>query len=96
MNIDHIYPVRRYWNMRLEHTNLQNMCEVCNAQKGNFMDDVIAERRLIKKDGKWVVLEVKQESFICPDWLKDTTPFDWKEEKQSSKLEILSIKKNND
>ena len=94
MNIDHIYPVRRYWSMRLEHTNLQNMCEICNSQKGNFMDDVIAERRLIKKDGKWVVLEVKQEPFVCPDWLKDDTPFDWKVEKpQPQKLEILSIKK---
>lgn len=94
MNIDHIYPVRRYWSMRLEHTNLQNMCEICNSQKGNFMDDVIAERRLIKKDGKWVVLEVKQEPFVCPDWLKDDTPFDWKvEEPQPQKLEILSIKK---
>lgn len=92
MNIDHIYPIRRYWGMRLEHTNLQNMCEICNAEKGNFMVDVIAERRLIKKDGKWVVLEVKQEPFICPDWLKDDTPFEWKEE-QSSKLEIFSIKK---
>ena len=80
--------------MRLEQTNLQNMCKICNANKGNVMDDFIAERRLIKKDGKWVVLEVKQEPFVCPDWLKDDTQFDWKEEEQqSSKLEILSIKR---
>jgi 5-methylcytosine-specific restriction endonuclease McrA len=95
MNVDHIYPIRRYWSMRLDHINLQNLCEICNTMKGNSMDDTIAKRRLIKKDGKWVILEVKQEPFVCPDWLMDDTPFNWKEEKsQPQKLKIISIKKS--
>jgi len=98
MHIDHIYPVRRYWAMRLDQNNLQNLCEVCNSQKGNYMDNSIAERRLIKKDGRWVILEVKQEPFICPDWLKNDVAPDWKEEEQrnKNKLELISHKKIND
>ena len=95
MNIDHIYPVRRYWSMRLDHTNLQNLCETCNKYKGNDMEDTIAERRLIKKDGKWIVLEVKQEPFVCPDWLKDSIVPEWKEEEKKPKIEIISIQSKN-
>lgn len=98
MHIDHIYPVRRYWAMRLDQNNLQNLCEICNSQKGNYMDNSIAERRLIKKDGRWVILEVKQEPFVCPDWLKNDIAPDWKEEEQrnNNKLELISYKKTND
>ena len=99
MNVDHIYPIRRYWSMRLDPNNLQDLCADCNKHKLNDMDNLVAERRLIKKDGQWVVLEVKQEPFVCPDWLKDKTPFNWKEEEvkpKTSKQEILSIKKQND
>jgi hypothetical protein len=41
------------------------------------------KRILTKKDGKWVVLEVNKKPFICPDWLKDDIPFNWKDEKRS-------------
>ena len=41
------------------------------------------KRILTKKDGKWVVLEVNKKPFICPDWLKNGIPFDWKDEKKS-------------
>jgi len=96
MCVDHIYPIRRYWSMRLDPNNLQDLCGDCNKVKLNSMDDLVAERRLIKKDGQWVILEVKQEPFVCPDWLKDKTPFDWKEQERPKTLkpEILSIKKN--
>jgi 5-methylcytosine-specific restriction endonuclease McrA len=96
MHVDHIYPIRRYWSMRLDSNNLQDLCADCNKLKLNNMDYLVAERRLIKKDGQWVVLEVKQEPFVCPDWLKDKTPFNWKEEEvkpKTSKPEILSIQK---
>ena len=94
MHIDHIYPVRRYWSMRLDHANLQNLCEICNAQKGNHMENSVATRKLIKKDNKWVVLEINEEPFVCPDWLKNDVEFNWKEE--TSKLELITIKRKND
>tara|TARA_B100001057_G_scaffold201461_1_gene202238 strand:+ start:13484 stop:14119 length:636 start_codon:yes stop_codon:yes gene_type:complete len=95
MHVDHIYPVRKFWSMRLDLNNLQDLCSNCNREKGNFVDDMIPERRLIRKNGQWVVLEVKQESFVCPDWLKDKTPFDWKEQEKPKTLkpEIIDIKK---
>tara|TARA_B100001063_G_C16561072_1_gene451012 strand:+ start:92 stop:742 length:651 start_codon:yes stop_codon:yes gene_type:complete len=95
MCVDHIYPIRRYWSMRLDPNNLQDLCGDCNKIKLNSMDDLVAERRLIRKDGRWVVLEVKEEPFVCPDWMKDKTPFDWKEQEKPkiSKPEILTIKK---
>ena len=37
----------------------------------------------IKRGGKWVVLEVEKKPYICPDWLKNGIPFDWKDEKKS-------------
>lgn len=58
MNVDHIYPVRRYWDMRLNHDNLQNMCADCNKAKGNFMEEFVSIRVLVKKDGEWVILEL--------------------------------------
>ena len=95
MHVDHIYPVRRYWSMRLDLNNLQDLCDKCNKYKMNSMDEMIAKRRLVHKDGRWVVLEVKEEPFVCPDWLKDKTPFDWKEQEKPKTLkpEILLIKK---
>lgn len=38
------------------------------------------KRVLTKKNGKWVVFEVEKKPYVCPDWMKDNTPFDWKEE----------------
>ena len=82
MHVDHIYPVRRYWSMRLDLNNLQDLCGDCNREKGNFVDDILPERRLIRKNGRWVVLSVEQKPFVCPDWLKDKTPFTWKEQEK--------------
>jgi|TARA_A100001011_G_C14232925_1_gene809682 hypothetical protein len=44
---------------------------------------MITTRKLVCKDGRWVVFEVKKEPFVCPDWLKDKTSFDWKEQEKS-------------
>jgi len=98
MHVDHIYPVRRYWNMRLDQNNLQNMCEMCNLQKGNSMESdngYVATRRLIKKNGKFIILELNEKPFICPDWMKDSAVSDQKDKNTPVKpsLQILSIKK---
>ena len=58
MNVDHIYPVRRYWDMRMNHDNLQNMCADCNKAKGNFMEEFVPQKVLVKKDGEWVILRL--------------------------------------
>lgn len=33
--VDHIKPIRRYWPMRLDGTNLQVLCDDCNMGKGS-------------------------------------------------------------
>jgi len=36
MHVDHIKPVRKYWELRLDPANLQVLCEACNHGKGNW------------------------------------------------------------
>jgi 5-methylcytosine-specific restriction endonuclease McrA len=41
IHVDHILPVRRYWEKRIDQSNLQNLCEECNKHKGNWTKDNI-------------------------------------------------------
>ena len=34
-NVDHILPIRRYWEYRLNQNNLRIFCSLCNKNKGN-------------------------------------------------------------
>lgn len=36
LHVDHIKPLRANWGRRLDKTNLQVLCEVCNHGKGNW------------------------------------------------------------
>ena len=36
MNVDHIKPVRKYWELRLNPDNLQVLCPACNKGKNNW------------------------------------------------------------
>lgn len=50
---DHIKPLRRFWELRLEIANLQILCEACNIIKGNW--STIDFRRMDKyKRKKWL------------------------------------------
>jgi 5-methylcytosine-specific restriction endonuclease McrA len=44
--IDHIKPVRRYWHLRLEQSNLQPLCRPCNWGKGSWDETDWRPRRL--------------------------------------------------
>lgn len=35
INVDHIKPIRHYWDLRLNKNNLQILCEDCNMGKGS-------------------------------------------------------------
>lgn len=35
IHVDHIKPVKKYWALRLEPSNLQVLCNECNHGKGN-------------------------------------------------------------
>lgn len=35
IHTDHIKPIRKYWHLRLDRTNLQVLCEDCNMGKGS-------------------------------------------------------------
>jgi len=67
-NVDHILPVRRYWEYRLNPKNLRIFCSICNKYKAN---------------DTW--------EYVPVDFLKKLNDAQPKEE--TSKLEILSIKK---
>jgi 5-methylcytosine-specific restriction endonuclease McrA len=34
--VDHIIPISRRWDLRLDPTNLQVLCDECNMGKGNW------------------------------------------------------------
>lgn len=36
MHVDHIEPLRFFWDRRLDFDNLQVLCEICNHGKGNW------------------------------------------------------------
>lgn len=38
LNVDHIRPLRFYWNLRLDPDNLQVLCSDCNEGKGNRLE----------------------------------------------------------
>ena len=42
LNVDHILPVRRYWEKRLLQANLQLLCGECNKNKCNDVKDLDA------------------------------------------------------
>ncbi len=33
--VDHVKPIRKFWNLRLDRTNLQALCDDCNRGKGS-------------------------------------------------------------
>lgn len=35
LHVDHIKPLKKYWHLRLDPTNLQVLCNECNHGKGN-------------------------------------------------------------
>ncbi len=35
-NVDHIKPLRKYWELRLDPDNVQVLCKECNHGKGNW------------------------------------------------------------
>lgn len=36
LNVDHIKPLKYYWDLRIDHSNLQIVCKECNLKKGSF------------------------------------------------------------
>lgn len=54
-NVDHILPVRYYWDDRLSIDNLQLLCKSCNKRKGNrqgpnILKEVYEEIQLDKRE----------------------------------------------
>jgi 5-methylcytosine-specific restriction endonuclease McrA len=53
--VDHIKPISRYWDLRLEMGNLQILCDECNMGKGNwdetdFRPDAVPDEWIIAND----------------------------------------------
>lgn len=36
--VDHIKPISKFWNLRLQASNLQVLCDECNQGKGNWIE----------------------------------------------------------
>jgi hypothetical protein len=49
LHVDHIKPIRHYWESRLDNNNLQVMCGTCNKEKGSKMYWTLEEHRRFKR-----------------------------------------------
>jgi hypothetical protein len=49
LHVDHIKPIRHYWESRLDNNNLQVMCGTCNKEKGSKLYWTLEEHRRFKK-----------------------------------------------
>ena len=38
INVDHIKPLRYFWDLRLDQSNLQLLCAACNKAKGSKIE----------------------------------------------------------
>lgn len=54
LNVDHIKPLRKHWDLRLDPDNLQVLCGSCNHGKGNRDDTDWREPRLAVLMGEGV------------------------------------------
>ena len=53
LNVDHILPLRYYWERRLDNNNLQILCCECNKEKGNrIVEDMKEIGREVKSQRK--------------------------------------------
>lgn len=48
IHVDHIKPIRLYWELRLDEDNLQVLCELCNHGKGSW-DETDFRRKSTKR-----------------------------------------------
>lgn len=49
LRVDHIKPVRHFWEMRLDYNNLQILCDECNKEKGSKQYWTLEEHKRYKK-----------------------------------------------
>jgi len=66
--VDHIKPTKHYWELRLEPSNLQILCEDCNLYKlsRDYTED-LKESMLYSKERKRKEDMVKEATIFMPD-----------------------------
>jgi hypothetical protein len=50
LNVDHIKPLKYYWDLRTDLSNLQILCNDCNRHKGNYVGSDVKDYVLRKKE----------------------------------------------
>lgn len=53
MNVDHIKPLHKRWDLRLNPRNLQTLCASCNWGKGATEKDWRKGKRRWRRAGAW-------------------------------------------
>jgi len=49
LRVDHIKPIRHFWEMRMLYENLQILCDECNKEKGSKKYWTLEEHKRYKK-----------------------------------------------
>lgn len=72
LNIDHILPVRKYWEKRCDINNLQMLCQECNSGKLNLTD----KKEILKSIEKYKLQKQKEDELKATLGVKYLTDWD--------------------
>lgn len=67
LQVDHIKPLKYYWDLRIEQTNLQIICEDCNQSKGSFRNPNEGKNNYNYLKNGFIKKELKSKNFY--KWL---------------------------
>lgn len=68
--VDHIKPLSKFWNLRLDRTNLQVLCDECNQGKGAWDQ---TDFRKPEVPDEWIVRDVDVDGAIIHQLTDHTT-----------------------
>jgi hypothetical protein len=75
LNVDHIAPLRHFWDRRCDLTNLQILCEECNELKGNkYPVDIRKVGRRAKTYRKEKQIQKEKQGYLADLWERDSKP----------------------
>ena len=77
MHVDHIKPISKHWDLRLDPNNLQVLCDVCNEGKSNLSEEDLRYRKKKRQMSRteqlaWLHNQMASEDIVSsnPDCLK--------------------------
>lgn len=81
IQVDHIKPIRKFWNLRLKADNVQPLCELCNHGKGNWDETDWIAKEIVETPASTILHEDLRE--YLSQW------YFWDDLQDQSKVELV-------